>query len=367
MKVPTLKHSLLSTTISLSVVNEHSPLVKMTCATTYPPWIDQEFKESRALRRKYEKVWKKDRTDLNRTNYIEQKKRCADLVLAKQNKHYSTLIHDAGKCQKSLFKIANEMLDKTKDKVLPQYSDPTQLANEFNEYFVEKVRKIRVSIPKTVGDISYYRRPFVGERMTKFELVTEEEVGKIIKANGIKTCFEDPIPSKLMQPSVDVIIPVLTKLTNKSLIEGSMNGIKESVIDPLLKKAGLDADEKKNFRPVNNLLFLSKLIERVVDKQLNNHMTRNCLHESSQFAYKQFHNTETMMLGITDEVLRGFDENQATVIIFLDLSAAFDTIDVDKVLEIMESEIGIGGVVLQWFRSFLEDRTQRVKIDNKYS
>ena len=146
-----------------------------------------------------------------------------------------------------------------------------------------------------------------------------------------------------------------------------MNGIKESVIDPLLKKAGLDADEKKNFRPVNNLLFLSKLIERVVDKQLNNHMTRNCLHESSQFAYKQFHNTETMMLGITDEVLRGFDENQATVIIFLDLSAAFDTIDVDKVLEIMESEIGIGGVVLQWFRSFLEDRTQRVKIDNEYS
>ena len=74
-----------------------------------------------------------------------------------------------------------------------------------------------------------------------------------------------------------------------------------------------------------------------------------------------------MMLGITDEVLKGFDENKATVIIFLDLSAAFDTIDVEKVLQILDVEIGVGGVVLKWFRSFLEGRTQKVKIDDEYS
>ena len=96
-------------------------------------------------------------------------------------------------------------------------------------------------------------------------------------------------------------------------------------------------------------------------------MTKHNLHENSQFAYKTHHNTETMMLGVTDEVLRGFDENKATVIIFLDLSAAFDTIDVEKLLQIMGDEVGVGGVVLKWFRSFLEGRTQRVKIDNQYS
>ena len=73
------------------------------------------------------------------------------------------------------------------------------------------------------------------------------------------------------------------------------------------------------------------------------------------------------MLGVTDEVLQGFDKNQATVIIFLDLSAAFDTINIEKVLEIMRDEIGLGGTVLKWFRSFLEGRTQKVKIDNAYS
>ena len=138
-------------------------------------------------------------------------------------------------------------------------------------------------------------------------------------------------------------------------------------MDPLLKKAGLDPEEYKNFRPVNNLLFLSKLIERCADGQVDGHMTENHLHEDSQFAYKTHHNTELMMLGVTDEVLRGFDENQATVIIFLDLSAAFDTIDVDKLLEIMFEEIGLGGTVLKWFRSFLEGRTQRVKIEDQYS
>ena len=179
--------------------------------------------------------------------------------------------------------------------------------------------------------------------------------------------MEDPIPSKLMQPSLDVVLPVLTQLVNQSLKEGSMTGIKESILDPLLKKTGLDVDDKKNFRPVNNLLYLSKLTERAVAEQLDDHMTLNNLHENSQFAYKTHHNTETMMLGLTDEVLRGFDNNQATVIIFLDLSAAVDTLDVGKLLEIMKGEIGVDGVALQWFRSFLEGRTQRVKIENEYS
>ena len=96
-------------------------------------------------------------------------------------------------------------------------------------------------------------------------------------------------------------------------------------------------------------------------------MTNNTLHISEEFGYKQFHNTETMMLGLTDEVLRGFDEGQATIVIFLDLSAAFDTIDPDKLLQIMHDELGIRGVALEWFRSFLTGRTQRVKIHDEYS
>ena len=97
------------------------------------------------------------------------------------------------------------------------------------------------------------------------------------------------------------------------------------------------------------------------------HPAINSLHEPSQFGYKSHHNTETMMIGLFDDALRGFDENQATIVIFLDLSAAFDTIDPERLLQILHDEIGIDGVCLKWFESFLTGRTQRVKVNNEYS
>ncbi len=120
-----------------------------------------------------------------------------------------------------------------------------------------------------------------------------------------------------------------------------MEGVKSSVIDPLIKKAGLYIENKKNYRPVNNLVFFSKLIERIVGSRLDEHMGKHSLHEKTQFSYKTHHNTEMMMLGVFDEVLRGFDNNMATVIIFLDLSAAFDTIDIEKLMNILYNELGI--------------------------
>ena len=203
--------------------------------------------------------------------------------------------------------------------------------------------------------------------MYSFKEATELEVEKIIKEFGIKTSAEDPIPSKLMKSSLDILIPVLTKMVNKSLSEGSMDGVKWSVIDPLLKKVGLDIEIKKNYRPVNYLVYFSKLIERVVVARLDDHMTAHNLHECSQFAYKQNHNTELMMLGITDEILRGFDKGLATIVLFFDLSAAFDTIDTSKLLQILRDEIGIDGTALKWFESFLTGRTQKVKINGEYS
>ena len=146
-----------------------------------------------------------------------------------------------------------------------------------------------------------------------------------------------------------------------------MDGIKSAIINPLLKKALLDIDEKKNYRLVSNLLFMSKLIERVVLNRLDHHMFVNNLFCKSQFGYKKYHSTETMMLGLVDDVLSGFDENMCTIIILLDLSAAFDTIDFYIMIQILHDEIGVRGVALDWFRSFLQGRTQHVKIDNAYS
>ena len=359
-------HNTKYTQMSRKLVDDHAPLLSRKQRNRAPMWLDQEYRENRALRRKLEQIWRKSKTVENRNNYIQQKKRCSELVLEKQTSYYRKVVTDAGKCQKTLFKVANELLDKNNERVLPAHTDSKVLANDFNAFYVDKVLKIRQSIP-TVEPDSRFARPFQGTMLMQFKPTTVEELDKIVKEYGIKTSVEDPIPAKLLQSVSDIVLPVYAELINKSFSEGTMDSVKSSVIDPLLKKAGLDIDTKKNFRPVNNLMFFSKLIERVVKIRLDTHMDEYALHESTEFGYKVHHNTETMMIGLFDDVLRGFDQNQATIVIFLDLSAAFDTIDPEKLLQILHDELGIGGVALEWFRSFLVGRTQRVKIDDEFS
>ena len=142
--------------------------------------------------------------------------------------------------------------------------------------------------------------------MNCFAPTTEEEVKEIISEFGVKTSCEDPLPAELLHGAMNELLPLYVELVNKSLGEGTMDGIKHSEIDPLLKKLGLDADIKKNFRPVNNLVFLSKLTERIVGKRIDKHMEVNNLFTDEFFGYKKHHSTETMMLGITDDILSGF-------------------------------------------------------------
>ena len=73
------------------------------------------------------------------------------------------------------------------------------------------------------------------------------------------------------------------------------------------------------------------------------------------------------MLGITEKILSGFDEGKCTIMLFMDLSAAFDTIDIEKLIAILGEEIGLSGTALKWCKSFLSERTQRVKIKGEYS
>ena len=94
------------------------------------------------------------------------------------------------------------------------------------------------------------------------------------------------------------------------------------------------------------IVFLSKLTERIVRKRIDSHIEANNLHDKKAFGYKTGHSTETMMLGVTSDVLNGFDQNKCTVMLFLDLSAAFDTIDIDKLQEILLDEIEFNGKAL---------------------
>ena len=248
---------------------------------------------------------------------------------------------------------------------LLQFSNAKTLSNKFNSFYSNKVLQIRNKI-KPSNLAQDFRQTFNGMTMDSFDPTTVDELRGILKKMGIKTSCQDPLPGSLCKDIIEDLLPYLCDLVNKSLSTGSKEGIKDSVIIPLLKKSGLDPEVLKNYRPVTNEVFISKLNEKVVSIRLSDHMALYNLNSKYQHGYKVYHGTETMQLRVVNDVLIGFDSNTATILLLIDLSAAFDTVDIEKLLDILQKDIGIGGIALQWFKSFLTGRTQCVKIEKLY-
>lgn len=123
----------------------------------------------------------------------------------------------------------------------------------------------------------------------------------------------------------------------------------------------------KNYRPVSNLPFLSKLLERIVADQLNEFLLSNCLLPVFQSAYRRFHSTETALLRVFSDICRALDDGNTCLLGLLDLSAAFDTVDHEILLQRLEVTFGIQGLALKWFSSYLSGRLQSVRIEGHCS
>ncbi|KAK3782377.1 hypothetical protein RRG08_027924 [Elysia crispata] len=120
----------------------------------------------------------------------------------------------------------------------------------------------------------------------------------------------------------------------------------------------------KNYRPVSNIPIISKLIEKIVSSRILQHLAFNNLHTNFQSAYKKHHSTESALLRVANDILRYIDNKKSVLLILLDLSAAFDTIDHDILLARAHSRFGIDGKALYWLNAYLKNRTQTVSIDN---
>ena len=167
--------------------------------------------------------------------------------------------------------------------------------------------------------------------------------------------------------TIDLLLSTITRIVNLSL-ETSIfpSQFKSAVVKPLLKKATLDSENLKNYRPVSNLPFVSKIIEKIVASRLNEYMDKHNLSVKYQSAYKKFHGTETALLKVQNDILRTLDNKNAVFLVLLDLSAAFDTIDHNILLSRLESN-GVKGPALQWISSYLSCSNQAVCIGSTMS
>jgi len=126
---------------------------------------------------------------------------------------------------------------------------------------------------------------------------------------------------------------------------------------PILKKADLDLSDPKSYRPISNLSVQSKLLERLVSKQLVAYLFENDLLPDLQSAYRSNHSAETAVLKVLSDILLALDSGKLALLSLLDLSAAFDIIDHDTLLQRLQTSYGLGGNVIAWFTSYLTGHT----------
>ena len=290
------------------------------------------------------------------------------MLLQAKKDYYNNLIAESSTDSKNLSNIVKDILHQRSEMKLPEHASTEELANRFAVFFTDKVCKIRDELPDLSRHQLNLPTPALTCSLNVFSAVTESEVRKIIAKSPTKSCSLDPAPTWMVKDSVDELIPMVTILVNLSLQSANVpDSMKQALVTPLLKKDDLDPEVLKNYRPVSNLSFLSKVLERVVAARLTNYMTINQLHEPMQSAYRACHSTETALVRVQNDILRTLDQGGAAILVLLDLSAAFDTIDHSILLSRMESVLGVRGSALQWFKSYLLGRKQRIKINDDFS
>ena len=247
---------------------------------------------------------------------------------------------------------------------MPENKTDQELADMFTNFFLHKISTIREDLNLTP------RYKPLASRVTKlasFRALSQQEVKSIINSLSKKTCELDCMPTKLLKEILDTILPVITQIINSSLEQGTFAACwKTAIIRPLFKKAGLDLIAN-NYRPVSNLPFLSKVLEKAALIQLMEHCNKNDLIPDYQSAYRAHYSCETALVKLMNDLLWAMEQQEVTALMAIDLSAAFDTVDHDILVSVLEAKFGIEAQALNWFDSYLRQRSCKVNVGKAYS
>ena len=170
-----------------------------------------------------------------------------------------------------------------------------------------------------------------------------------------KSCELDCMSTSLLKEILPSILLVITKIISLSLEKGIfVDTWKTAIIRPLIKKSGLDLT-CNNYRPVSNLTFLSKVLDKGVLSQFMEHCDTNELMPDYQSAYRTHYSCETAVK-LMDDLLWAMEGQSVTALMAIDLGAAFDTVDFEVLLSVLNAKFGLDGKALHWFNTNLQPK-----------
>ncbi len=323
----------------MSYFDTDCPLTSSPARTTpSAPWLSVVLREHRSKLRAAERVWRKSQNHTDLNFYRSLLSDFSANVSTAKRTYYHDKINNSPN-SRMLFKTFSSLLCPP-----PPPPSSTLTADDFGTFFINKITNLtaQFSTPQSVKHIL----PANINSFTYFSPLSEAEVSKLILSSHPTTC--------------PLLLLALTHIVNTSLHIGIFpSAFKQARITPLLKKPTLNPTLLRNYRPVSLLPFIAKTLERVVFNQVTAFLTQNNLLDSNQSGFRSGHSTETALLSVVEDLRLARTASKSSLLILLDLSAAFDTVNHQILLSTLLRK-GISGSALQWFDSYLSDRSFKV-------
>ena len=247
----------------LSLLDKHAPVTSKTLSV-HPkvPWFSSNLTTLKRQRRKAEKQWRTNMLDPNsQSKFQATRNKYRYSLSAAKCSFFSDAIIKAEGDQKKLYSIIKSLTAVKSDMPLPHHTSSQQLAEDFGQFFIKKIDNIRSELNAPANLLIPQSSSYTGNHLTKFNQLTHADVRKLVMSSKTTSCDLDPIPTSLLKDHISILTPIITKMINLSLQTGEFpTECKLAFVKPVLKKPGL-ATTLKNYRPISNLSFISKIAE----------------------------------------------------------------------------------------------------------
>ena len=246
-------------------------------------------------------------------------------------------------------------------------SDPTEISDRFCHYFTNIGLNLNRNLPKDL-DMHSPCKYLAGVFCNSFFLspVCESEVRNVVKSfKPGKASGFDNIPMSIIKQSIDLISSPLMHIINLSFAQGIVpDQIKIARVIPVFKYD--DESKFTNYRPISILPAFSKIFERIIYNRMLANIDKYNILTEQQYGFRKGRSTSLALIDLFDKVTSAIDNKKFTIGLFLDLSKAFDTVDHDILFSKLV-HYGFRGLILDWLKSYLSNRTQFVDYNGHYS
>ena len=374
-EVPTLNKILSTDNVNIQVdiltrtfnnsLDECAPVVTKEITRPFSPWIDQALKGIIDNKNELKYELKNDRSNISLNNQFKLAKRNVENLISNAKKdHFKSKFENSKGNSGATWKVVEEMIPGLrKNSKRVDHAEPLSMAEEFNEYFA-KVGELAFQKSQEGRQGSFSQTPIrnIRPHIAKFrpQPVDIHTVILVFKdLNDTNAYGSDGIPLSYLRDALPVLIFYIFIIINTSIVTGIFpKSWKHPYVIPFFKSG--DADNVSNYRPISLLPILSKVLEKIVANQLMSFLESNKLLAKNQHGFRKYLSTETALMKVNEYLYQNIDNQNISLLLLLDLSKAFDSVS----HEILMNKFDNLSIDQFWFRDYLCDRIQSVKIDS---